>query len=93
MSVDEVAWQKWHKYVTNVVDLEQRKVIWNHDGRGKSTLDAFFADLGESGLGLHVAVLAEQTAGVRAALATVVDQRQMRHLRRYRAHQFLLQKG
>lgn len=47
MSVDEVAWQKWHKYVTNVVDLEQRKVIWNHDGRGKSTLDAFFAALGE----------------------------------------------
>lgn len=47
MSVDEVAWQKWHKYVTNVVDLEQRKVIWNYDGRGKSTLDAFFTALGE----------------------------------------------
>ena len=47
MSVDEVAWQKWHKYVTNVVDIEQRKVIWNHDGRGKSTLDAFFTDLGQ----------------------------------------------
>lgn len=47
MSVDEVAWQKWHKYVTNVVDLERRKVIWNHDGRGKSTLDAFFTALGE----------------------------------------------
>jgi transposase len=27
MSVDEVAWQKWHKYVTNVVDIEKRKVI------------------------------------------------------------------
>lgn len=47
MSVDEVAWQKWHKYVTNVVDLERRKVIWNHDGRGKNTLDAFSAALGE----------------------------------------------
>ena len=47
MSVDEVAWQKWHKYVTNVVDIERRKVIWNHDGRGKGTLDAFFVDLGE----------------------------------------------
>ena len=21
MSVDEVAWQKWHKYVTNVIDI------------------------------------------------------------------------
>lgn len=46
MSVDEVAWQKWHKYVTNVVDIETRKVIWNHNGRGKSTLDAFFKELG-----------------------------------------------
>lgn len=47
MSVDEVAWQKWHKYVTNVVDIEKRKVIWNHNGRGKSTLDAFFKTLGK----------------------------------------------
>lgn len=47
MSVDEVAWQKWHKYVTNVVDIETRKVIWNHNGRGKSTLNAFFKDLGK----------------------------------------------
>lgn len=47
MSVDEVAWQKWHKYVTNVVDIEQRKVIWNHNGRGKVTLDKFFRSLGK----------------------------------------------
>lgn len=47
MSVDEVAWQKWHKYVTNVVDIERRKIIWNQDGRGKSTLDAFFTTLGQ----------------------------------------------
>lgn len=47
MSVDEVAWKKWHKYVTNVVDIDQRKVIWNHNGRGKGTLDTFFSDLGE----------------------------------------------
>jgi transposase len=47
ISVDEVAWQKWHKYVTNVIDIDLRKVIWNHDGRGKQTMDAFFADLGE----------------------------------------------
>lgn len=46
ISVDEVAWQKWHKYVTNVVDIEVRKVIWNQNGRGKSTLDAFFTALG-----------------------------------------------
>ena len=47
MSVDEVAWQKWHKYVTNVVDIDQKKVIWNHNGRGKITLDKFFRSLGK----------------------------------------------
>jgi transposase len=46
MSVDEVAWQKWHKYVTNVIDVDQRKVIWNHQGRGKVNLDKFFRRLG-----------------------------------------------
>jgi hypothetical protein len=33
--------------VTNVVDIEKRKVVWNHNGRGKSTLDAFFKALGK----------------------------------------------
>jgi transposase len=45
MSVDEVAWQKWHHYVTNVVDIDKRKVIWNHDGRGKSVLGSFYEEL------------------------------------------------
>jgi len=47
MSVDEVAWQKWHKYVTNVVDIQQRKVIWNHNGRGKKILDKFYHEVGK----------------------------------------------
>ena len=55
MSVDEVAWQKWHHYVTNVVDIEKRKVIWNHDDRGKLVLESFYKALGE-----------EQCAGIKA---------------------------
>jgi len=49
MSVDEVAWQKWHKYVTNVVDIEKRKVIWNHEDRGKVVLDGFYQEIGPEG--------------------------------------------
>jgi transposase len=49
MSVDEVAWQKWHKYVTNVVDIEQRKVIWNHNHRGKEVLASFYKAIGPPG--------------------------------------------
>lgn len=49
MSVDEVAWQKWHRYVTNVVDVDKRKIIWNDEGRGKATLDKFYHKIGEDG--------------------------------------------
>jgi len=47
MSVDEVAWKKGHSYVTNVVDIEKRAVIWNHDKHGKNVLDAFYESLTE----------------------------------------------
>jgi len=49
MSVDEVSWQKRHKYVTNVIDIEKWKVIWNHNGRGKYVLDKFYRKLGPEG--------------------------------------------
>jgi transposase len=45
MSVDEVAWKKRHSYVTNVVDIEKKAVIWNHDKHGKTVLDAFYESL------------------------------------------------
>ena len=47
MSVDEVAWKKGHSYVTNVVDIDKRVVIWNHDKHGKTVLDAFYESLTE----------------------------------------------
>jgi transposase len=63
MSVDEVAWQKWHKYVTNVVDIEKRLVIWNHNGRGKATLDAFYRKLGKKGCKKIEAVASDGARG------------------------------
>lgn len=68
ISVDEVAWQKWHKYVTNVIDIDQRKVIWNHDGRGKQTMDAFFTALGEE---KSAAVEAAACDGARGYLSSI----------------------
>jgi transposase len=47
MSVDEVAWKKGHSYVTNVVDIDKRIVIWNHDKHGKTVLDTFYECLTE----------------------------------------------
>jgi transposase len=45
ISVDEVAWKKGHSYVTNVVDIDERVVIWNHDKHGKTVLDTFYESL------------------------------------------------
>lgn len=46
MSVDKVAWQKLYKYITNVVDIEKRKVIWNHKSLGKGISARFYKTLG-----------------------------------------------
>jgi transposase len=45
MSVDEVAWKKGHSYVTNVVDIDRRVIIWNHNKHGKTVLDSFYESL------------------------------------------------
>lgn len=63
MSVDEVAWQKWHKYVTNVIDVDKRKVIWNHEGRGKTVLDKFYREIGKKGCGEIQAVASDGARG------------------------------
>ncbi|MGO9613250.1 MAG: ISL3 family transposase [Dissulfurispiraceae bacterium] len=63
MSVDEVAWQKWHKYVTNVIDIDSRKVIWNHQGRGKAVLDKFYHGLGKKGCDEIEAVASDGAQG------------------------------
>ena len=35
--------------MTNVVDIEKRQVTWNHNGRGKATLDLVYRKLGKKG--------------------------------------------
>jgi transposase len=47
LGVDEVAYEKGHKYLTVVRDLDLNKVIWIGIGRRKETLDDFFTLLGK----------------------------------------------
>lgn len=63
MSVDEVSWQKRHKYVTNVIDIRKRKVIWNRNGRGKNVLDTFYRALGRNGCEQIQAVASDGARG------------------------------
>lgn len=46
LGVDEIAYEKGHKYLTVVRDVEKKKVIWVGRGRKKETLDLFFRKLG-----------------------------------------------
>jgi transposase len=56
IGIDELSRRKGHKYVTNVYDLEGKRLLWSGAGRGKATLEAFFAEHGETLMGQVVAV-------------------------------------
>lgn len=46
ISVDEVAWKKHHRYLTNVVDVDERVITWNEKGRKAEVLDKYYESLG-----------------------------------------------
>ncbi len=46
IGIDEIARRKGHKYLTNVYDLDTRKLIWSGEGRSEHTLRQFFEYLG-----------------------------------------------
>ena len=46
IGIDEIAYEKRHKYLTVVRDIDIGRVIWVGRGRKKETLDGFFAELG-----------------------------------------------
>lgn len=57
IGVDEIAYEKGHKYLTVVRDVELGKVIWVGKDRRKDTLDEFFKRLGiDKSLNIQVAV-------------------------------------
>lgn len=62
MGVDEVAYEKGHKYLTVVRDADRHRVIWVGEERKKETLDRFFLELGET-----------KTAEIRAAVTDMWD--------------------
>lgn len=46
IGVDEVAYEKGHRYLTVVRDIDQGCVLWVGRGRKKEALDGFFLELG-----------------------------------------------
>jgi len=46
MSVDEVSWLKYQRYLTIVIDTDIKKVIWNAQGRKKEVLNRYYVGIG-----------------------------------------------
>ena len=47
ISVDEVSYRKYHRYLTNVIDTDKRVVIWNDKGRKAEVLDRYYKGIGQ----------------------------------------------
>ncbi|MFH1776858.1 MAG: ISL3 family transposase [Candidatus Omnitrophota bacterium] len=47
LSVDEVSYKKYHRYLTNVVDTDEKAIIWNDRGRKTEILDRYYKGIGE----------------------------------------------
>ena len=50
IGIDEISRRKGHTYVTNVYDLAKKRLIWTGEGRDRSVLDRFFAEIGDEAL-------------------------------------------
>ena len=48
IGIDELSRRKGHVYVTNVYDLQAKRLLWSGEGRGKETLEAFFKEHGDA---------------------------------------------
>ncbi len=48
IGIDELSRKKGHVYVTNVYDLEEKRLIWSGEGRSQETLNEFFEEHGEA---------------------------------------------
>ncbi|MFH1327740.1 MAG: ISL3 family transposase [Candidatus Bathyarchaeota archaeon] len=51
LSVDEVSYLKYHRYLTNVVDVDRKAVIWNDRGRKTEILDRYYESIGQDACG------------------------------------------
>lgn len=47
LSVDEVSYKKYHRWLTNVIDTDRKLVIWNAKGRKSEVLNGYYQALGE----------------------------------------------
>ena len=45
IGIDETTYRKGNKYLTVIGDHDRNRVVWLHDGHGKSVLEKFYEEL------------------------------------------------
>lgn len=71
IGIDEISYKRGHRYLTVVVDHDQRRLVWAAPGRDRATLGSFFDRLGEQ----RCAQITHVTADAADWIADVVAQR------------------
>ena len=74
IGVDEFSYRKRHRYLTLVVDHDERRVVWAGPGRNAETLGAFFEQLGPAGCARIELVTADLASSWQKALRTWAPQ-------------------
>jgi transposase len=69
IGIDELSYEKHHKYVTVVTDHDRGCVVWVAPGRSAATLDAFFDALGPDGVAALEIVSIDMSAAFKKALS------------------------
>lgn len=71
IGIDEISYKRGHRYLTVVVDHDQRRLVWAAPGRDKATLAGFFDALGPD----RCAQITQVSADAADWIATVVAER------------------
>lgn len=74
IGVDEISYQRHHKYLTVVVNHETGKVVWAAEGKSSEVLKGFFEQLGRERLAQIEVVSMDLSAAYQKAVTEAVPQ-------------------
>ncbi len=74
IGVDEISYQRHHKYITVVMDHDTQKVVWAAEGKSSETLKSFFEELGPERLKLLEIVSMDLSGAYQKAVRDAVPE-------------------
>jgi len=77
VGIDEFSYRKRHRYITVVVDHEQRRVVWAGIGKGEVALNEFFRELGKERAAKLQVVTMDMSAGYIKSVQNNAEQAQI----------------